>query len=99
MSVVDGRSRGVPHTPADADGTGARLAIAARTARCRAPKTARSSRRRTSAFVGCTLTSTVSGGTVMSSTATGLRPTGSMPWYASSTAKVSERFFTQRRFT
>ena len=35
----------------------------------------------------------------MSSTAIGRRPTGSMPWYASSTANVSARFFTQRRFT
>ena len=52
-------------------GTGATAMTVSRTAFCRAAKTSPSRRKRTSAFVGCTFTSTSWGGTSMSRKATG----------------------------
>ena len=79
--------------------TGDPASSASRTLRCMAPKTSDSWRKRTSAFVGCTLTSTSCGGNDTLITAMGLRPPGSSPWYASATAKVRLRFCTGLPFT
>ena len=60
-------------------------------------KTRPSSRRRTSRLVGWTLTSTMAGSRVTSTTPKGWRPIGSSPAYASSTATTRARLWTRRR--
>ena len=77
----------------------ARRASAVCTARCTARQAARSSTNFTSALVGWTLTSTAAGSRRRWTAASGCRPTSSREWYASSRAKPSARFCTQRPLT
>ena len=52
------------------------IAKALRSAEIKAPRTASPSRKRSSVFIGCTFTSTLSGGTCRNSAAAGWRPAG-----------------------